>query len=57
MNAILHSYNGNLTKTGSICRIMRPPRPSLKIKHEINYGIKLYYSRDARKLKLCLVHI
>ena len=37
--------------------IMRPPRPNLKIKHEINYGIESFYSRGAGKLKLCLVQI
>ena len=37
--------------------IMRPPRPNLKIKHEINYGIESFYSRGAGKLKLCLVKI
>ena len=33
--------------------IMRPPRPNLKIKHEIYYGIESFYSRGAGKLKLC----
>ena len=37
--------------------IMRPQRPNLKIKHEINYGIESFYSRGARKLKLCLVQV
>ena len=37
--------------------IMRPPRPNLKIKHEIKYGIESFYSRGAGKLKLCLVQI
>ena len=37
--------------------IMRPPRPNLKIKHKINYGIQSFYSRGAGKLKLCLVQI
>ena len=37
--------------------IMIPPRPNLKIKHEINYGIESFYSRGAGKLKLCLVQI
>ena len=36
---------------------MKPPRSNLKIKHEINYGIKSFYSRGAGKLKLCLVQI
>ena len=33
------------------------PRPNLKIKHEINYGIGSLYLRGARKLKLYLVEI
>ena len=37
--------------------IMRPPRPNLKMKHEINYGIESFYSRGAGKLKLYLVQI
>ena len=37
--------------------VMRPPRPNLKIKHEINYGIESVSSRGARKLKLCLFQI
>ena len=47
----------DLTKTGSIVAIMRPPKPNLKIKHEIYYGIESFYSRGARKLKLCLFQI
>ena len=52
--------HGDLTKTGSIkfFGIMRPTRPNLKIKHEINYSIEPWEdSRFAGKLKLCLVQI
>ena len=27
--------------------VMRPPRPNLKIKHKINYGVESFYSRGA----------
>ena len=41
----------------AIVAIIRPPRPNLKIKHEINFGIESFYSRGAEKLTLCLVPI
>ena len=31
--------------------IMRPPRPNLKIKHEINYGIEFLFTR-CRKINI-----
>ena len=37
--------------------IMRSPRPNLKTKHEIYYDIEIFYSRGARKFKLCLFHM
>ena len=37
--------------------IMRPPRPSLKLKHEIYHDIESFCSRGAGKLKWCLFQI